>query len=117
MSHHSFSFFAQMKRSRTLLQWVNSHLATVNLVGLLVVVSLCGVYIVQVNKAVAQGYEMREYETVITELTLQNQKLEVDVRQAQSLENVTRAVKMLGFTSSSQPSYLESTLPSYALAE
>ncbi|HBK34783.1 MAG: hypothetical protein UU08_C0020G0008 [Candidatus Uhrbacteria bacterium GW2011_GWE2_40_58] len=114
---HSFSLFSQIKRSRTLLHWVNNHFATVNLVGLFVVICLCSIYIVQVNKAVAQGYEMREYENVISELTLQNQKLEVDVRQAQSLENVTRAVKMLGFTSSTQPFYLETTIPSYALAE
>ena len=117
MSRFSISVFSKLKRSRTILDWVNAHLVTANVIGLVLVIFVCGAYIVQVNKAVAQGYEMREYETQIHELSLQNQRLEVDVRQAQSLENVSRAVKMLGLVSATQPSYLETAGPSYALAE
>ena len=60
---------------------------------------------------------MRDHETNIQTLTLQNQQLEVDVRQAQSLAQVNKAVKMMGMVRAEQPSYLKSGEPSYALAD
>ena len=94
-----------------------SHLKLWNVASLAVVILLCVVYIIQVNSAIAKGYEMREIETQIHELTLSNQKLEVVARQAQSLNQVTHAVKMLDLVKAEQPTYVQGSQPSYALAE
>ncbi len=80
-------------------------------------VVLCLAYIFQVNGAISKGYQIRDIETQIHELTLMNQRVELQTQQAQSLENVARAVKMLGFVDAQQPNYVESGVPSYALAD
>lgn len=87
-----------------------------NVATLVLVVAFSAAYIVQVNGSVAKGYAIREIEDRIDDLALQNQKLEVTVREAQALDNVTRSVKMLGLVSAGTPTYLRASAPSVALA-
>lgn len=87
-----------------------------NLVSLALVVVCAAAYMVQVNGSVAKGYAIRELEDQMKALSLENQKLEGTVRQAQALENVTRSVKMLGLVNAGTPAYVSAGAPSVALA-
>ncbi len=104
-------------KSQSMSSWFWQNIKLVNMVTLAVVVLLCGAYIFQVNSSISKGYQIRDLETQIHELTLSNQQMDLNVRQAQSLQNVTHAVKMLGLVEAENPVYLESDGPSYALAE
>lgn len=88
-----------------------------NLGTLVLLVALAVVYIVQVNQTASKGYQIRELESQIHELTLRNQTLEIATQQAQSLENVARATKMIGLVKADRPEYITASAPSYALAE
>lgn len=98
-------------------RWMRTHLSFVNLFSFVLLVLLCMVYIVQVNHTVSKGYQIRDLESQIHELTLRNQTLEVTTQQAQSLENVARATKMIGLVRADRPEYIQGSGPSYALAE
>lgn len=104
-------------RTRSLSSWFWHNIKLINVVTFAVVVLLCGAYIFQVNSSISKGYQIRDLETSIHELTLSNQQMELNVRQAQSLKNVTHAVKMLGLVNAGNPVYIESGGPAYALAE
>lgn len=93
-----------------------THTLVLNVVTTALVLAAAASYIVQVNGSVAKGYAIRELEDEIHELTLANQKLEVNVREAQSLENVNRSVKMLGLVDAETPTYVRASVPSVALA-
>lgn len=88
-----------------------------NAATLLLLIGLCATYIFQVNQSVSNGYQIRELESQIHELSLMNQKLEVTTQNAQSLENVARATTMLGLVRADRLEYIQSSAPSYALAE
>lgn len=81
-------------------------------VGLLLIAQ-----IIQVNAATTKGYQMRELENQIGELSLLQQKLQLESRKVQSLEHVASSVKMLGFVESEQPTYLSASVPSVAMAQ
>lgn len=83
--------------------------------SLVVLLVLCVGYIYQVNKTVSKGYQIRELESTILELTLRNQKLEIVTQQAQSLENIERATKMLGLVQADRPVYIQTSGSSYVL--
>lgn len=104
-------------RRRTIREWIEANLRTLNIVSLTLVGILCLSYILQVTNTVARGYELRDLEVQIQDLTLQNEILSVQARQAQSLEHVSKSVKMLGFIEAGQPTYVDSGEPSYALAD
>lgn len=119
MSPFATSFVSQNSPThhRDVRAWFQSHLSWVNLCSIVVLLALCIVYTIQVNHAVSKGYQIRDLESQIQELTLRNQKLEVVTQQAQSLENVARATKMLGLVRADRPEYMQTTSPSFALAE
>ena len=104
-------------RAKTAVAFVDRHMTTLNVAGLVLVAIVAVLYIVQVNRTVTHGYAIRELESEIHELTLDNQQLEVDARAAQSLDRVTRSVKMLGLVEAGTPRYLTSGEPSYAMAK
>src|SRR3989338_6290741 len=64
--------------------------------------------IFQVNREIARGYELREIESELQELQSVHQELTQETQQAQSLQNVARAVKMLGLVEADQPTYVQS---------
>lgn len=102
--------------NRSFRLWFSSHLTAINIASFSILFILCLIYIVQVNQTVSKGYQIRDLESQIHELTLVNQKLELSTQQAQSLENVARATKMIGLIRADRPEYLQSGTPSYALA-
>ncbi|MBI2475344.1 hypothetical protein HYV69_02870 [Candidatus Uhrbacteria bacterium] len=97
--------------------WVRSNQTLLNIASFVFLLIFGATYIIQINQSVSKGYQIREIESEISELTLRNQKLEVVTQQAQSLENVERATKMLGLVRAERPTYVLSSTPSYALAE
>lgn len=117
MSPFAQTLISQAKKTHAVVAWVQKHMFILNMTSLVVIVLLCGAYIVQVNQAVAKGYQMRQFEDQIDELTLRNQQLEIAVREAKSLEHVTHAVKMMGLVQADQPDYIQSAVPSFAIAE
>lgn len=108
---------AAVVRRQSARQWIQNNLVSINIFTLILVVMLCVSYILQVTDTVAKGYELRDLEVQIHELTLKNEQMTVAARQAQSLEHVAKSVKMLGLVEADQPTYIESTQPSYVLAE
>ncbi|MBI4714329.1 hypothetical protein HY771_04060 [Candidatus Uhrbacteria bacterium] len=104
--HHSIFF-----------SWIQSNQTLLNITSLALLLIFSLAYIIQINQTVSKGYQIRELESEISELTLRNQKLEVVTQQAQSFENVELATKMLGLVRAERPTYLQSGEPSYALAE
>ncbi|MBM5790032.1 hypothetical protein FJZ23_03030 [Candidatus Parcubacteria bacterium] len=101
----------------TIARWFDTNIRWLNIASLALLFVLVAIYIVQVNRSVSTGYQIRELESQIHELTLLNQKLEITTQQAQSLETVTRATAMLGLVRADRPEYLQTAGPSYALAE
>lgn len=98
------------------LAFLRSHTLALNVITTAMVAVMGAAYVVQVNGSVANGYAIRELEDQIHDLALANQKLEVDVREAKSLQNVNRSVKMLGLVAAETPRYLSLTPPSVAMA-
>lgn len=98
-------------------QFLLNNVIAINVASLAIIGVLVFSYIVQVNVTITKGYQMRDLETQLHELALVNEQIELDARQAQSLEHVAHAVKMLGFEKAEMPTYLEASAPSYALAE
>ncbi|MBT5807791.1 hypothetical protein HOI18_00780 [Candidatus Uhrbacteria bacterium] len=106
-----------IQRKKTPSQWVSEHNFLLNLVTLGLVIMIVVSYILQVTGTVAKGYELRDLEVEIHQLTLENERMEVIARQSQSLEHVAKSVKMLGLVRAEQPTYIQSGEPSYAMAK
>ena len=107
--------YSGVARTRTAVAFFERNAMRLNVITLALLLLLAAAYIVQVNGSVAKGYAIREIEDQMRQLTLDNQKLEVTIREAQSLQNVTRSVKMLGLVASETPKYLSSATPSVAM--
>lgn len=103
-------------RTRTIMAYYSAHVSRVNMIGLAVVLVAATVYIAQVNRTVARGYAIRELETSIRTLQEENQRLDLTMREAQSLDRVSSSVAMLGMVEGGTPHYVSASGPSYALA-
>jgi cell division protein FtsL len=97
--------------------WITSHVVALNISSLVIVGLLVITYIIQVNASISQGYQIRELENQLDELTLMNQNLELETRKSQSLEHVAKSVKMLGFVQAEMPQYISGSAPALAMAE
>lgn len=97
--------------------FLGRHVVGLNVALFAVVGVLLIAQIVQVNAATTKGYQMRELENQISELSLLQQNLQLEARKVQSLEHVSHSVKMLGFVESEMPTYLSSSTPSVAMAQ
>lgn len=117
MSPFAQTMFAPLSNRRSLKAFLDKNVVMLNVISLVMVLAIILMYIFQVNGAVTKGYQMRDLETRIESLTLENQRLEVVAREAQSLDNVKKSVKMLGFVPAEVPTYTDVSDPSYALAE
>ena len=104
-------------RTRSFRAWLDAHRARVTGVLFVLLVALSLAYIIQVNNAASKGYAIRDLENAIHELTVANQQLEQSAREAQSLDHISHAVKMLGMVEAKQPVYVDAAAPSYALAK
>ncbi len=105
-----------LSRSRTAFAVLTQHTTLANATSFALVLFMALAYIVQINGSVGKGYQMRDLETQIHELTISNQKLEVASREAQALDNVSKAVKMIGMVSADTPTYLRASAPAVAFA-
>jgi hypothetical protein len=105
-----------LSRSRSVLSVLSQQAMLVNAISFALVLLMALAYIVQINGSVGKGYQMRDIETQIHELTISNQKLEVASREAQALDNVSKAVKMIGMVSADTPTYVRAAAPSVAFA-
>ncbi len=103
-------------KSRPAAGFLSTRLPFLNIVSLFFVLAFVVLYIVQANGSVSSGYEIRELETTIEKLSLDNQRLEVETRKTQSLDHVARSVKMLGLIPAEAPTYVDGQTPSYAFA-
>lgn len=97
--------------------WIAHHVVVLNIASLVIVALLVVAYIVQVNASISQGYQIRELETQLNELSIINQNLELETRKSQSLEHVEQSVKMLGFVQAEMPNYISGVEPAFAMAE
>lgn len=114
---NAFAQTSYSSRRVTIAHWIDARASWLNMVTFVLLFVLCVIYIVQVNHAVSKGYQIRDLESHIQQLTIVNQKLEVETQQAQALTNVARATKMLGLVRADRPEYVQTSGPSYALAE
>lgn len=118
MSPFSQNMISGVQKTKTLVAVMDRHRLLLNTVSLLLVLLVCIAYVIQVNATVTKGYTIRELETMTRQVSLENQKLEAEVRKVQTLENVAQAVKMLGFVPATEtPTYLTATPPAFALAK
>ena len=63
-------------------------------------------YIWQVNHAATAGYTMRDLESAIHDLETQQERLDLQVAQLQSVDSVSERVQMLGLTAVKKIQYL-----------
>lgn len=111
------SYNPSVTRKTSLREWFAKHIVAINITSLAIVLLMCATYIVQVNSTIAKGYVLRDLETQIHHLALENEQLEIAQRESQSLDHVSHAVKMLGLVENDEVTYVNDSAPSYALAE
>ncbi|MBI2473364.1 hypothetical protein HYV70_02315 [Candidatus Uhrbacteria bacterium] len=97
--------------------WTASHVVALNIISLALILCLVVGYIIQVNASISKGYQIRDLETTVDQLSALNEKIEIQSRKAQSLQHVASSVKMLGFVKSDMPEYLDLSQSSYVFAE
>ncbi len=97
--------------------WISSHVVALNIISLTLILCLVVGYIVQVNASISKGYQIRDLETRVGQLSTLNEKIEIQSRKAQSLNHVASSVKMLGFIKAETPQYLNLSDTTYAFAE
>ncbi|HAU65953.1 MAG: hypothetical protein UT30_C0001G0006 [Candidatus Uhrbacteria bacterium GW2011_GWF2_39_13] len=97
--------------------WVHSHVVALNIISLIFILFLVIGYIIQVNASISKGYQIRDLETRVNQLSVLNEKIEIESRKAQSLDHVASSVKMLGFVKAEKLQYLNLSDTSYAFAE
>lgn len=112
-----FSQTHEVTRHISVRAWIVNHVVALNIASLVFVALLVVSYIIQVNASISQGYQIRELENQLDELSLLNQNLELETRKSQSLEHVADSVKMLGFVEAEMPNYISGSEPAFALAE
>jgi len=97
-----------------MIAWVWQYSFQINIATFALLVLLSFVYIIQVNNTASKGYAIRDIENRIHELTLSNQTMELALRDAQSLNNISRTVKMIGLVQENNPTYVDATGATYA---
>lgn len=108
---------SQISHRISMRMWVRDHVVAINVVSLAILGLLVVSYIVQVNATTSKGYEIRDLETQVHELSLLNQNLELETRRSQSLTHVAESVKMLGFVKAEMPNYIDSSESSFAFVD
>src|SRR3989338_3143238 len=97
--------------------WACDHVIVLNIVSLALILFFVIGYIVQVNASISKGYQIRDLEIKVDQLSALNEKIEIQSRKAQSLEQVASSIKMLGFVKAEMPQYLDFSEITYVFAE
>lgn len=115
MPKFTLTMFSKLAKTKSWVQVLNKNLAVLNLVtlGLILVVGMG--YIVQVNRSVTKGYQIRDLETRIEKLQIDNQVMEVKVAENRSMHAIDERVKMLGMVPAETPEYVSAGTPAVAL--
>lgn len=61
------------------------------------ILTLLAFYIFQINSVVSEGYQIKNYEKKLNELSRENETLEINSIQINSLRNIEEKIKELGF--------------------
>ncbi len=72
-------------------------------------------YIAQINRSASHGFEMKALEERIAALNVENEGLEFAVAEHQSVDTVTRKLKMLGMVPVDQIAYTSGATSSVAI--
>lgn len=112
VSHSSRPF-----RASAIPLWITTNVTRVNIVTFAVLMTVCLAYIIQVNGTASKGYQIRDLENSIHQLTVSNQQTELEIHQAQSLENIQHSVKMIGMVPADQAVYVDARGGSVAFAK
>lgn len=97
--------------------WITTHATLLNIVTFAVLLLVSFAYIIQVNGTASKGYQIHDLENSIHQLSIANQQSELEIREAQSLKNINRAVKMIGMVPVDQATYVEKNAGSVAFAK
>lgn len=85
-------------------------------IGLIVLIAAVGfMYLMEVNQATTKGYKMRDLEKKISSIEEVNRKLELQITDLQSLNNVKQRVDDLGMVPSDKVKYIKIPGTSVAL--
>lgn len=103
--------------AKSALLWITTHVTRVNMITFAVLVVFCFAYIIQVNSTASKGYQIRDLQNTIHELTVANQQSELEIHEAQSLNNIQHAVKMIGMVPADQAVYVDVRGGSVAFAK
>lgn len=112
VSHSSRPF-----RANTISLWITTNVTRVNIVTFAVLIAVCFAYIIQVNNTASKGYQIRDLENTIHQLSVANQQSELEIHEAQSLNNIQHAVKMIGMVPADQAVYVDVRGGSVAFAK
>lgn len=108
MSRFSQTIFSSVRKTRTAAAFLSRNVMWVNLVLFLMVISCSLAYVVKVNASATKGYQIRELETVISQLKLDNQAMQVKIAEVRSMDNIAAKVPMLGMVKAETPQYVSS---------
>jgi hypothetical protein len=105
----------KLSRTKVYTQAIDQNMALINMVILAMVLLIGFAYIVQVNRSTTKGYQIRDLETSIEKLGIENQRLEIEVAGNRSVAAVDERVKMLGMVPTDTPDYVSAGAPTVAL--
>jgi hypothetical protein len=106
---------SRFKRTKTLIQRLDQHIALINLLVLISVLMIGLMYIIQVNHSTTKGYLMRDLETRIEQLGIANQQLELEVAGNRSIATIDERIQMLGLKPVETPEYVSTGASTVAM--
>ncbi|MBI4600009.1 hypothetical protein HY732_03735 [Candidatus Uhrbacteria bacterium] len=86
-----------------------SKLAKAHVGVLLTVLGFSLVYLVQVNALATKGYEIKEIQQTITEQKKANERISLDIIQAQSIQNLQKKMDDLKLVRSEKIEYIDAS--------
>jgi hypothetical protein len=71
------------------------------------IVALLAFYVFQINRLVSEIYSIQEYERKISEISTENQNLEISSARTNSLDNIVALVEELNFEKADKIHYIQ----------
>ena len=105
----------RQSRTQTYIKTMDQNLALINLVVLALVLLIGFAFIIQVNRSTTKGYQIRDLETRIEQLGIENQRMEIEVARNRSVAAIDDKVQMLNMKPVEQVDYVSVGAPSVAL--
>ncbi len=115
MSRSYLRKFRKQIKHITFLDKVFARTALLNIVIFCMILLTGFAYIAEINSVTAKGYQIRELEEQISELTVHNERMELEVATLQSMQNVNERIRMLGMVPSGGVDYLVPGRPAIAV--